>query len=164
MGSWLAALAACRPQSSSRLRLLHSGQPLPTAAISCAQASRFARSSKVHTQVRFSEELDVAPFLAPGALDLAAGAPPHYSLFGVVVHSGRGAEWGHYVAYVSPGEGQVRVGRQPGRSVESGHCLLLLPLPADRELHCVRRRRSKSAVSGGWPTTPGSARWPPGTC
>eukprot|EP00887_Chlorella_sp_A99_P007803 scaffold20.g7803.t1 len=64
------------------------------------QVSRFLHSSKLSTPIKFGESLDLAPFVAPDALD---DQPATYSLYAVCVHSGRSSDYGHYIAYVKVG-------------------------------------------------------------
>lgn len=64
---------------------------------------------KARHHVAFSEELDLGPWMHPSSPELAEGASLMYDLTAVIVHRGRSAEGGHYVAACRLGESSAEV-------------------------------------------------------
>uniref|UniRef100_A0A8C5D7R7 Ubiquitin carboxyl-terminal hydrolase n=1 Tax=Gouania willdenowi TaxID=441366 RepID=A0A8C5D7R7_GOUWI len=69
-------------------------------ALSLKRYDDFA-GGKITKYVRYSEYLDLRPFMSQ-----TKGEPKIYSLYAVLVHSGRNGRSGHYLCYVKASDGQ----------------------------------------------------------
>ena len=73
--------------------------------------SFFRNASKVTRPVKFSEILDINPYLAASSNEnKTVSAAPSYTLVGVLVHSGHSCNSGHYYSYVKPSKGSAWYG------------------------------------------------------